>query len=78
MGTDDVVDVAWLVILVAFLLVIFIPGILGFLSGNVTLTEYLTPSWEGFAQEKPMLFAWVVVIGVLIFGSRFARLLEVS
>ena len=78
MGTDDVVDVAWLAILAVFLLVIFIPELLGFLSGNVTLEEYLTPSWYGFAQESPNLFAWVVVIGVLIFGSRFARLLEVS
>lgn len=48
----------------------------GLMSGEIALSEALTPSWAGFASANPMLFAAIAVIGTLILGKAFVNFLE--
>lgn len=48
----------------------------GLMSGDISLSRALTPSWTGFASANPMLFAFIAVGGTLILGKAFVNFLE--
>ena len=46
------------------------------LYGEMSLESYFTPSWLDFAVSNPELFALALVIGTLLIGTPFVKMVE--
>lgn len=44
--------------------------------GDIGLAEAFRPDWIEFAIANPILFAFILVIGTLLFGGAFVMLME--
>ena len=63
-------------ILVLVALVLVGEKALSLLYGEMSLESFVTPGWTEFALTNPELFAWILIVGTLLFGARFVTFIE--
>jgi len=62
-------DILYLLAVMAVSAFVVLPTAVGLMNGGISISDAVTPYWEGFARSFPFIFGILLVVGGIIFGG---------